>query len=86
MSFLARVSHRLASDEWRLKGDGWRVKGDGWRAMGVFVSKAPVGFQSLGRFCYAKFLLLLIGINRFVGGIFGRALTCASAVFCSSDG
>ena len=52
-----------------------------------FVSIAPVGSQSLVRFCCAKFLLLLIGIHRFVGGIFmGRALTCAGTVFCLSNG
>ena len=53
----------------------------------VFASKSLVGSQSLVRFCGARSLLLLVGINRLVGGTFiGRVLICAGAVFCLSNG
>ena len=74
------------------------MKGEGWMAKGVSLflvlcslflcsfSKVPVGSQSLGRFCCTKFLLLLFGVNGFVGGIIEHALTWAGAVFCFSKG
>ena len=70
MSSLIRVSRRLAFAKGRVNGV-WR------RAEGFS------GSQSLGRFWCAKLFSLLIGVNKFVRGNFGRDLTWVGVAFSS---
>ena len=74
MSSLIRVSYRLAFAKGRVNGVWWRAKG--------FVSGIS-GSQSLGRFWCEKLFSLLIGVNTFVRGNFGRDLTWVGVVLSS---
>ena len=69
-----RVSRRIAFAKGRMDGVRWRANG--------FVSGIS-GSQSLGRFWREKLFSLLIGVNKFVRGSFGRDLTWVGVVLSS---